>query len=83
MRRGKAYQVVMIGKPSLKNVRFPNREYLPLVAIYIGSQLYMLQTDKYTSVSIQLKHPQFRHSRESGNPEIIVIIKIGFPPSRE
>jgi len=28
-------------------------------------------------------HFQTRHSREGGNPEVVVITKTGFPPSRE
>ena len=39
--------------------------------------------DKSTSVSIQLKWPQFRHSREGGNPEVIVITNSGFLLSQE
>ena len=39
--------------------------------------------DKSTSLGIQPKKPQPRHSREGGNPEVVVITKTGFPPSRE
>ena len=39
--------------------------------------------DKSTTVSIQLKRPQSCHSREGGNPEVIVITNTGFPLSRE
>ena len=44
---------------------------------------WITMADKSTSVSIQLKRPQFRHSREGGNPEIIVITNTGFLLSQE
>jgi uncharacterized protein YuzE len=38
---------------------------------------------KSTSVGTQLKWLQFRHSREGGNPEVLVIANTGFLLSQE